>query len=162
VTATTSCDDAPVRHCGRQANDLLGFLSWSPQPPALPWDATPADRLAICSQYWANPLSYTPNPSQLTAPIHGPIWGYVNYVTTAPPTTFDGVRLDIPVELVGIRELFFTVEGATVDPLRRGPVWLQGFPTLGGQGVVTFVLQGPTASGHAALHVGLDEDPVLL
>ena len=180
LTTPMNCDNPPPptpRHCGRQAFDLFGVMSYSTtQPPNLPYDAPPADRLRFCEEYWKDPLAYTPNPFQVTAPIHGPIWGYISFTTippAAPAQGFDSTRIDSPINLRGIKELFATVETLDaadlaadpprpdgVDPLNRGPVYFQGFPSVGGQGVVNINLVGPTASGHASLYVDLDDDPI--
>jgi hypothetical protein len=174
VTGSSSCDDAaPVRHCGRQDRDLLGVLSFtSSTVPSIPYDAPPEERLRRCHEYWKDPLAYTPNPAQLTAPIHGPIWGYIDYTTLVPPSGFNSTRLDTAINLRGIRELFATIETLDagdlaadpprpdgVDPLNRGPVYFQGYPSVGGAGVVNIVLTG-VASGHASLLVDLDADPI--
>jgi hypothetical protein len=161
LTSTNTCDDAPVRHCGRQASDMLGVLSYTASsPPMMPFDTPSDERLQRCQAYWQDPLAYTPNPALLIAPLHGPLWGYVSYVTTNPPSGFDSLRLDIPLDLRGLRELFVTVEDSSVDPLARGPIFLRGTPSPGGRGVVNVNMVGPSASGHASLHVDLDHDQV--
>ena len=75
-----------------------------------------------------------------------------------------GLRIDSPLNLKGVREIFFTVEGDTVDPLNRGPLFLTSTMTPGGVDVVHFDLTSPdpavNVSGTAALLVDLDQDPV--
>jgi hypothetical protein len=51
-----------------------------------------------------------------------------------------------------------------VDPLHRGPLYLQGTPSEGGAGVVHIELQAPIGgqaglSGSATLVVDLNEEP---
>lgn len=114
--------------------------------------------------YWAaSPITYTPNPAQLTAPLHGVLLGLVAYNTVTPPSSYDGIRIDTPVGLKGIKELYLTTETAALDQVTavpHGPVFLDGEPNRGGRDVVHFDLRGPTASGSAALLTNLDEDPV--
>jgi hypothetical protein len=134
-----------------------------PPPPTVAFTASAAQRLAACQQYWsASPLAYTPNPAQLTAPLHGAVWGFVTYNTTSPPANYDSIRIDAPEHLGGIRELFMTVEPDAVDPLHRGPLYLHGTPDAGGNGWVHFDLAPPygsslAAAGTAALFVDPDE-----
>lgn len=162
--------DPGRKFCGRQATALLAVLPADGAPPTpLPPDATAAERAAVCEAYWSgSPLAYTPNPAQLTAPLHGVVYGFVGYVTTTPPAGYDGLRLDSPTNLAGIQELWLTREQvavADVDPSNRGPVLLQGFPTPGGRDVVHFDLRslsGEPISGTAALYITLDENTVEL
>jgi hypothetical protein len=177
LTSPSNCayPMAPLlTHCGVQgAGNALAVLPFDPTTrPTVDFNAPAAERLAACRDYWlASPLSYTPNPYQLTAPIHGTLWGMMPYVTTTPVSGFEGLRLDTPVNLKGIRELFLTLESFDaddmqnnrpdgVDPLNRGPVILQGFPNRGGNYVIHFALTGSGGSGEAALYVDLDSDPV--
>jgi len=190
LTALSDCDGSgldPTYHCGHQAGvigTLQGLIAyqlvdaagnvtsqWSP-PPAVPFDAPPQERLAACTAYWASsPLAYTPNPAQITGPVHGVLWGVLTYTTTLPPSLFDAIRVDSPVHLKGLRELWFTTEtNDQVDPENRGPVLIQGTPGIGGRAVVHIEMlpppdptgMGMTASvaGSAALYVDLDEDPI--
>jgi hypothetical protein len=181
ITATSSCDGSgedPRYHCGRQASTVLGLFPYeivtdaglatmiAPTMPPVPFAAAAADRLAACQSYWANPLAYTPNPLQLSAPAHGAVWGYVTYVTLSPPAGYQSIRIDVPVDLRGLRELFITVEPDQVDPLHRGPVLLDGTPQVGGQGVVHFELQPPPGAavpvaGSATVYTDLAQAPDL-
>jgi hypothetical protein len=186
LTSPSSCDGSggdPAFHCGHESSTVLGVMpfelvddrgnvSASPDSPrtcetsgdaagCIPFDAGPGDRLAACSAYWVHPLSYTPDPMQLTAPIHGALYGEPTYVTTTPPSSFDSIRVDSNVTLKGIRELWITVEPDQVDVLHRGPVLLDGVPDQGGASVVHFDLTPPlgstaTVSGTAALLTDLD------
>jgi hypothetical protein len=125
-------------------------------------------RLAACRAYWANPLAYTPGALQLTAPSHGVLWGVISYVSVpspssfTPPGTFSAIRIDSPVGLSGIQELWITTEPKdAVDPLHRGPVLVTGKPTDGGIDAVHIDLQSPPgakvqAAGSAALLFNLD------
>jgi hypothetical protein len=177
-------------HCGLQgANTLYGTIAYelvddmgnttTTLPPGLttceapggntpgciPYDTAPADRLAACKAYWANDLAYTPSPLQLTAPLHGQLYGEVYFLSITPAGIFDSIRIDSNVNLLGIQELWMTVEPDQVDVLHRGPIFLDGTPDLGGREIVHFDLTPPfgttaAVSGAAALEVDLDEDPV--
>ncbi|MCU1282293.1 MAG: hypothetical protein JWM53_5839 [bacterium] len=134
-------------------------------PPAVPDTATPAERKAACdAYYYASKLTYIPNPYQVTAPLHGDVYGFVSFTSLTPPANYDGFRIDTPLNLQGAREIFFTVEGATVDPKHRGPLFLSSQLTQGGRDVIHFNLTHAdpmgTALGTAALLFGLDQDPV--
>jgi hypothetical protein len=172
LTSTSNCDpNLPQPNCGQQPANLYTVIPWSPKVDRTPLAgitaSTPrADRLAACRAYWAShPLAYTPDPTQIVSPIHGTTVGFLDWTTNVPVAGYNSVRIESSVNLKGIRELFMTVEtvdqnqsGDGVDPLNRGPVYLEGKPTLGGRGVVFFNLNGPTASGTAAIHTDLDED----
>lgn len=145
---------------------LLAVLPYDASvPPAIPSSATPAERRAACDAYVAqSPNSYVPNPYQLSAPLHGTVYGFVRFITVTPPANYDGFRIDSPTNLKGVREIFMTLEGANVDPKNRGPLFLVSQPTAGGRDVIHFDLTNPNplqkVSGTAALLVNLDEDPV--
>jgi len=173
LTTTSTCDEA--NHCGVQPANLLATIPFDPAvgtpPLQLTLATSAADRLAACQAYWATSLlAYTPNPSQLVLPTHGTVTGFLEYTTQVPVQGFNSVHIESPTNLKGIRELFMTVEtidaddlAATpprpdgVDPLHRGPLFLQGYPTDGGLGVVFFNLRGPNASGTAGVEVDLDQ-----
>lgn len=177
LTTKNNCDGATPAHCGSAPTNLVAVLPYDATPePTIPWDAPAKMRKDMCQAYWdASPYSYTPNPSQLTFPLHGTVYGALNFTTTPPlpPTNYDGFRIDSPLGLKGIQELFLTHEtvdaadmaaGRTdgVDPENRGPVFLQGTPDVGGIDVVHFDLSPPVpngTSGAAALYVDLDESP---
>jgi len=176
-------------HCGQQgSNVLIGVIVYelvdatgvvtavapeSPRtcetsnnaPGCIAFAAAPADRLAACSAYWdSSILAYTPNPYQIITPLHGGIYGEETFVTTTPPSAFDGIRIDSPIGLKGIQELWMTVEPDQVDPLKRGPIFLDGTPGPGGLDVVHIDLSPPfgsmqAISGSAALEVNLDTEP---
>ena len=154
---------------------LLAVLPYDPTvPPTIPSAAAPADRLAACDAYKDNgtpgfvtgaDLTYIANPYQITAPLHGYVYGFVSFTSLTPPSNYDGFRIDSPLNLKGVREIFFTVEGDTVvDPLNRGPLFLTSTMTRDGIDVVHFDLTSPdpavNVSGTAALLVDLDQDPV--
>lgn len=161
----------------QQVRDRISQLSPPGQAPllaVLPYDATPpptvpktasaAERKMACDAYrGASDRTYIGNPV-VTAPTHGFIYGFVRFVTTLPPVNYDGFRLDTPVGLKGVQEIFFTIEGNTVDANNRGPLFLISTQTPGGRDVVHFDLihADPLgqASGAAALYVNLDQDPV--
>jgi hypothetical protein len=185
-------------HCGQQQNTIIGTIAYelvdnngmvtaisAPGPTTcetsgnaagcIPFDAAPADRLAACSAYWASsPLAYSPNPLQITAPIRGQLYGEVTYgPTIVPPSQFDQIRVESPVNLVGIQEFWYTVEQDQLDvppPMAdrapvRGPVFLDGTPDEGGMSFVHFDLSPPfgsmaTVSGTAAMLVDIESDPI--
>ncbi|MGZ3425034.1 MAG: hypothetical protein ACXVCV_00230 [Polyangia bacterium] len=142
---------------GTQPSSLLALVPYdASSPPALAADASAADRLSACRAYWAaSELAYTPNPLQITSPLHGYVYGFLAYVTATPPTDYDGIRIDTPVNLDGVQELFLTDEGATVDVNQRGAVYLVSKPTPGGNDVAHFDLSGPSASGTLAVLASL-------
>lgn len=149
---------------------LLAVVPWDEHvEPTVAANTAPADRKAACDAYRnvQPPTTYVPNPDQITAPLHGTVYGFVGYSTNHPPAGYDGLRIDSPIALKGIRELWLTDEtapaGATgdfVDPRHRGPTALEGLPDAGGRDVVHFDLTGPGGSGTAALLVNLDTDPI--
>jgi hypothetical protein len=144
---------------------LLAVLPYDANvPPAIPDTASSTDRRTACDAYTVDPLAYVPSPFQVTAPLKGVVYGFVSFTTITPPANYDGFRIDTPLNLKGVQELFFTVENATVDPNNRGPLFLTSKRTQGGVDVVHFDLihADPmgTASGTAALLVDLDQDPV--
>lgn len=142
---------------GSQPSSLLALVPYDATPlPVVAADAPPGERLAACQAYWgASDLTYTPNPLQITSPAHGYAFGYLAYVTITPPSDFDGIRLDTPIDLSGLKELFLTDEPEVVDPAHRGPAYLASKPTPGGDGVMHFDLSGPEATGTAAVIAGL-------
>jgi hypothetical protein len=194
LTSTGSCDGSggPAQdHCGHQSATLLGVVAYEliddqgaatsvagtpprtcetipggPAPGCIHFDAAPGDRLAACQAYWsASPLAYTPNPLQITAPLHGALYGELSYVTTTPPSAFSSIRIDSNVKLSGVRELWLTSEDDAVDPRQRGPIFLDGVPDVGGLQVIHFDLTPPfgsqlAVSGTAVLLDQLDDDTV--
>jgi len=145
---------------------LLAILPYDPNvPPTIPDSASSADRRTACNAYHdAAPNTYIPNPYQITAPLHGFVYGFVKFLSVSPPSDYDGYRIDTPLNLKGVQEIFFTIEGDTVDPMNRGPLFLISKRTQGGLDVVHFDLvhadPNGTASGTAVLEVDLDNDPV--
>ncbi|HXU70680.1 MAG TPA: hypothetical protein VN947_15190 [Polyangia bacterium] len=147
------------------AAPLLAVLPYDPNtPPSLPAGTTPADRLTACTNYRnQGPLTYVANPAQITAPAHGVVYGFIRFINTTPAEDYDGFRLDTPVNLAGVQEIFFTTETDSVDPNHRGPLFLTSTLTQGGREVVHFALvhadPNGSESGGAALYVNLDQDP---
>lgn len=144
---------------------LLAVLPYDASaPPSLPDTATSEERRTACNAYTADPLAYVPNPFQLTAPLKGFIYGFVKFLSVTPPSDYDGFRIDSPLNLKGVQEIFFTLEGNNVDPMNRGPLFMTSKRTQDGIGVVHFDLihadPNGTANGTAALEVDLDNDPV--
>jgi hypothetical protein len=150
---------------GKEFATLFAVLPWTQTPePMLPATTTPDARLTACTQYWNQApvgTAYVPNPYQITAPRHGIYYGSITFVTQTPPTDYDGVRLDVAVNLKGIQELFFTVEGNSVDPLHRGPLFLTSVSVPGGREVPHFSLIGNNngVSGSASVYTNLDDAP---
>lgn len=145
---------------------LLAILPWDATPdPVIPAGTAAEDRKKMCDKWKAmSPNTYVPNPLQITTPLNGTVYGFVSFSTTLPPTNYDGYRLDMPVSLKGVQEIFFTVEGDTVDPNHRGPLFLVSTRTVGGTDVIHFDLTSPAGSmvaigGTAALYVNLDQPP---
>jgi hypothetical protein len=150
---------------GMESANLLAVTPYDETPlPQVDPAASAADRLTACKTYWAtSPFAYTGNPAQITAAVHGEVYGFVGYTTTTPPAGYDGIRIDSPTTLNGAQELWLSLESvplANVDPANQGPVYLEGKPDQGGNGVIHFDLTGPTASGTAALEVNLDDTSV--
>jgi hypothetical protein len=145
---------------------LLAVLPYDPNvPPVVPDTATPEERKAQCDAFIAQGANtYIANPYQLTAPLHGFVYGTVQFLSALPPADYDGFRIDTPLDLKNVQEIFFTVETDSVDPLHRGPLFLISKKTLVGNDVIHFNLvpasANITASGTAALETDLDTDPV--
>ena len=97
-------------------------------------------------------------------PFYGFVYGFVNFTTMVPSTNYDGYRIDSSLNLCGVREIFFIVESAIVDPMNPGPLFLISKKTDEGIDIVHFDLSSPDPttgiSGTAALNTDLDEDPV--
>jgi len=134
------------------------------QDPTVPATESAAERKASCDALRQSPLFYVPNPLQITAPLHGAVYGFADFTTLQPPTNYNGFRLDTAVNLKGLQEIFLTVEGDNVNPKARGPLYLVSTRVAGGVGVLQFQLLNPTdpngASGAVAVYTDLDEDPV--
>ncbi len=152
---------------GTATTSLLAVVPYdgtpAPSPGATPTDA---ERLATCQAYWgASLLSYTGNPAQVTAPTHGAVLGFIAFSTQIPVAGIDGFKMISPDQLSGIQELWATVESVPpemVDPLHRGPIYIDGTPTPGGIDVVHFDLVGNDVSGTAAIYNNLDDGTVSL
>lgn len=150
------------------AAPLLAVLPFSKVgDPVIAADATPDERLAACQAAEnADVNYYEANPSQVTAPLHGAVYGFIHFQTLNPPANYDGFRLDVPVNLKGVQELFFTTESvdiADVDPKNTGPLYVDSKRVLGGRDILQFNLQSPLnggPSGAVAVENTLDEDPV--
>jgi hypothetical protein len=135
-------------------------------PPEIAPDAPAAVRKAACDAYVAaSPLAYVSNPIQITAPLHGVVYGFVTFVSLTPPASYSGIRLDVPLDVAGVHELFLTVESDVVDPTARGPLYLVSSPHGSGRDTQQFDLVPPpmgsaSATGTATLISGLDSDAV--
>ncbi len=144
---------------------LLAILPYDPTPvPSIPPNVSADQRKAICTSMYTDvsATTYVGNPYQITGPLHGIVYGFAKFISSTPPTEYDGYRIDMPINLKGVQEIFFTLEGANVDPKNRGPLFLTSTTTQGGRDVVHFELSSPTGgpSGSASLLVNLDQDPV--
>lgn len=146
---------------------LLAVVPWDATPaPIIAADATPATRKQACDAYRAaSPVAYVPNPIQVTAPMHGLIYGVVSFVSLTPAASYAGIRLDTPVALADVREVFVTDAGDTVDPAHRGARYLVSEATTAGRETQSFLLHPPAgasgASGTLTILTGLDSDEVL-
>ena len=137
---------------------LLAVLPFDPTPAAAHsrvGDARRAARRPATRTYTGDAgfrigcLTYVGNPYQVTAPLHGTVYGFVDFASLVPPANYDGFRIDTPINLKGVQEIFFTVEGDTVDPLNRGPLFLTSKLTPGGRDVVHFDLVHRRSDGAA-------------
>jgi hypothetical protein len=147
---------------------LLAVLPYSSVgDPVFDADVTPVVRQTKCNDLAAmDPNFYIAQPSQITAPIHGAVFGFIHFQTLNPPANYDGFRFDVPENLRGVQELYFTTESvgiADVDPKNTGPLYVDSQPALGGRDIVQFTLNaavngGP--SGAVAVENTLDQDPV--
>jgi hypothetical protein len=150
-------------HEGRTLFAVVPFDGNAPQPP---FD-TPQDRLTACTNYRnLNPRTYIPNPYQITAPVHGQYFGSLTFISVNPPTDYDGIRIDTPMNLKGIQELIFTIEdNKTFNPkagwLKHGPIYLDSVMVPGGRDIPHFTLvgNGNGASGDVSVYTNLDEAP---
>ena len=174
---------------------LVGYDDNTPNKPVLdPMATTPAMRLMACNGYWtaqanqaknlpaASPgAAYTGNPLQLTAPVHGELFGMLNFqaVPPAPSQILGGIQVVSNFALHDLREIWLTDTAATVSALDptvtdctgkgsatcRGDVILQGNAGAPDNGVFRMELTSPSGasvSGSAAVYTRLDEDPVQL
>ena len=111
----------------------------------------------------ASDRAYVANPLQITAPAHGAVFGFIRFISTAPAENYDGFRLDTPINLEGVQEIFFTREGDDVDPNHRGPLFLTSHARAGRsrRRALRADPRRPngTESGGASLYVDLDSDP---
>jgi hypothetical protein len=143
---------------------LLAVLPWDDAvEPTVDPNASATTRKAACDTYRSSPTTYIPNPDQITAPLHGTVYGFVLFQTLVPPTNYNGIRLDTPTGLKGLQEVFLTVESANVDPKHRGPLYVTSKLVPGGRDVLQFQLSPASAdgpSGSLAVYTTLDEDPV--
>jgi hypothetical protein len=166
----------------QQANPLFAMVGWddnSATPPVIDPMADATTRKDACNAWWANSpyAAYTGNPIQLTAPIHGQLYGMLDFqsVSPAPSQILGGIEITSNFSLRDIRELFLTVATAKfqdLDPAEtdckanptkcRGSLFLQGNTEPPQNGIFHATLTSPTggASGTAAIETRLDEDPV--
>lgn len=139
----------------------------APRPDRDADPSTPAiKRLSDCKAYWAKgPETYTGNPALLPAPQHGQVYGFVAFQTLTPPATTSGLRLDTPIKLRGIQELWLT---QTTEPLgtvtqqTQGTVLMGATPNRGGRDIVHFDFASsvPGLSGQASVITDTEDSPV--
>jgi hypothetical protein len=143
-------------------------------------DADAPTRLDRCKNvFWARSphYAYTGNPNQLTAPVHGQLFGMLDFQNVAPqpPQIVGGINIETRFGLHDLREIWFTQTPATVemvDPKEldcaahpqscRGTLLLQGDAGTPNKGIYHFELSSPLTgvSGSAAVYTRLDEDSV--
>jgi hypothetical protein len=143
---------------GQQQSNLLLATAYDATPePQLTTDATPAERRAACNAYWAaSPYSYTAAPLTLTDPMHGMALGPIDYSTSAPLNSFSTMPFVNSYDLSNLQEFWITLESVppeSVDPLNRGPAYLQGNRVNRGNDTINFDLTGsdPSVSGSLLL-----------
>jgi len=126
-------------------------------PPPVAADATSQERRDACERYWAeSPFAYTPGPLTITQPIHGATMGPVYYATAIPQASYDGIYLTTLYDLDDLQEFWLTVESVPpdqVDPLRRGPTYVQGYRAERGRGYINFDLASDSAVNGSLLVV---------
>ncbi|MSP61179.1 MAG: hypothetical protein EXR72_12705 [Myxococcales bacterium] len=144
--------------------------------PKLAADASSSERLGKCIAYWrASPFAYTGSPGQLTAPLHGQLFGLIDFASITPPQSLGGIQLITDYFLRDLRELWFTQTGAKVAALDpdvldckgnpdtcRGTLFLQGNAGTPARGIYHFNLSSrqPGVGGTASVYTRLDEDAV--
>lgn len=141
-----------------------------------------AQRLRACRDFAArHPNYYLGNPRQFTKPLHGVLYGFFSFSTTAPdlpPQNFGGIVITTLTPLRGLRALFITREVEEVptrpsgDPTRclvGSRCVAVGTPrpeAEAGRGVIRLVLSvlspmmpmgPPRPIGTASVLTGLDE-----
>jgi hypothetical protein len=143
---------------GEQQSNLLLAVPYDETPePQLTADATPDERRAACNAYWAaSPYAYTAAPLTLTEPMHGMALGPVDYSTSAPLNSFSTMPFVSSYDLSNLQEFWITLESVppeSVDPLNRGPAYLQGNRVQRGDDTINFDLTGsdPSVSGSLLL-----------
>ena len=175
LLAMASFDDAAAAHPVR-APDRAGCDELKPRA-CIPDDATAATRLSQCLAFWqASPFAYTGNPLQLTRPVHGTLFGMLDFTSLTPAQTLGGIQVVSDFALHDLRELWLTQTTATVAALDadqldcatspgtcRGALFLQGDAGSPQNGIFRFDLSSPppsTVTGTASVLTRLDEDPV--
>ena len=143
---------------GEEQTNLLLAMPFDATPePQIAVDATAADRRTACNAYWAASLyTYTPAPLTLTQPLHGLVLGPVDYSTSAPLNSFSTMPFVSFYDLSNLQEFWITLESVppeSVDPLHRGPAYLQGNRVERGDDTINFDLTGgdPSVSGSLLL-----------
>jgi hypothetical protein len=147
-----------VSQGGLQTSSLLLTMPYDATPePMLAADAGPGARTQACNAYWnASPYAYTPAPLTLSAPTHGVTMGAVDYSTSVPQDSFGSIDFTSLYDLRDLQEFWLTVESkppGAVDPLHRGPSYLEGKRVQRGDGTLNFDLTGsdPAVTGSLVL-----------
>ena len=148
-----------------------------PHPSAKDPTLTAEARKCACRDLWnASPASYSGNPIQLTSPVHGALYGVLDYQSTMPPQALGGIAFHVDYSLPSARELWLTdtaAEVSHVDPNQldcharpdscRGITLLDGTAASeAGRQAIHFELRSPTGAaitGSAAIETNLDRDP---
>ena len=173
--AFTSYDDGaaarPVRATDAAACAKLASA------PCIADAAVAADRLTACQAFWrASPFAYTGNPLQLTKPVHGQLFGMLDFVSLAPAQSLGGILIITDFALRDLRELWITeatgkvaaldpnaIDCKTTPDTCRGALLVQGDAGTPERGIFRFDLASPppaTLSGTASVLTRLNEDPV--
>ena len=165
---------------GPGGSPLLFFVQYDDQftsarPPFTQPDA--ATRLAACKTYWAaSPAAYSGNPLELTTPVHGTLFGAIDFVSQMPSQIAGGILVETDYELKHITDLWLTQTTATatnLDPAQldctkspttcRGAIYVSGTASPLARGTLHVDLASPTPggpTGAATIYNTLDQDPV--
>ena len=165
-------------------NPLFALVPWDdaaamPHPSAKDPAITAEMRKCACRNLWnASAASYSGNPIQLTAPVHGALYGVLDFQSTMPPQALGGMSFHVNYALSSARELWFTDTAADVgklDPRQidcnqhpescRGVTLVDGVASpmaMSGRQAIHFELRSPAGAavtGSAAIETNLDRDP---
>ncbi len=147
-----------VQDGGLKPDDILNLAKLSVQGDA----QAIQDRLAFCPSFLSSHFDYYQgNPLQLTAPLHGTLFGFFNFntigpefqtadpATFLPPQNFGGIAITTRMSLHGMTALLLTRETAQ-NPALPGTVVVKGGalpPAASGRGAIRFGLQATIPVG---------------